>query len=87
MIDKFIKVAKKPKNGGKYKYDNSFRVSYPDKLYEDLRRHSFRRGISLQEMQRKCAEFYINHLDHDEMEVQKIKKSNPWKNPRFLGVG
>jgi hypothetical protein len=65
----------KTKNTKKFKYDNAIHVSYPDQLYEKIRRHAFRKGISLQEMQRKCAEFYINHLDHDEMEMQKVKKS------------
>jgi len=72
-MDKFKFAPIKPKNGGKYKYDNSFRVSYPDQLYEKIRRHAFRKGISLQEMQRKCAEFYINHLEQDEIVSQKFK--------------
>jgi hypothetical protein len=74
-MDKFKFAPLKPKNGGKLKFDNAIKVSYPDQLYEKIRRHAFRRGISLQEMQRKCAEFYINHLDHDEMEMQKVKRS------------
>jgi hypothetical protein len=63
----------KPKKVSKLKFDNSFKVSYPDQLYEKIRRHAFRKGISLQEMQRKCAEFYINHLEQDEIVSQKFK--------------
>ena len=62
----------KPKKVFKLKYDNSFKVSYPDELYEKVRRHSFRKGISLQEIQRKAMEFYINHLELDEIQSQKF---------------
>ena len=63
----------KPKKGKNLKYDNSLHVSYPDQMYEKLRRHSFRKGISLQEFQRKAMEFYINHLEQDEIQSQKFK--------------
>ena len=57
----------KPKKGKTLKYDNYFSTSYPDDLYEKLRRQSFRRGISLQEFARKSMEFYINHLEHEDI--------------------
>ena len=72
-MDKFKFAPIKTKNNTKFKYDNSIHVSYPDQLYEKIRRHAFRKGISLQEMQRKCAEFYINHLEQDEIQTQKFK--------------
>jgi hypothetical protein len=62
----------KPKKGLTLKYDNAIKVSYPDELYEKIRRHSFRKSISLQDIQRKAMEFYINHLEHDEIETQKF---------------
>jgi hypothetical protein len=62
----------KPKKGKTLRYDNSMCVSYPDELYEKVRRHSFRKKISLQDMQRKAMEFYINHLEHDELQSQKF---------------
>lgn len=73
-MEKFKFEQKKDKKPFKMKFDNSLRVSYSDELYEKVRRHSFRKGISLQEIQRKAMEFYINHLELDEMEMQKIKK-------------
>ena len=56
------------------KYDNRMRVSYPDSLYEGVRKWSYRKGISIQDFQRKAAEFYIQHLEMDNMEFQNIKK-------------
>ena len=71
-MDKFKFAPIKPKNGGKLKFDNAIKVSYPDELYEKIRRHSFRKSISLQDIQRKAMEFYINHIEHDEIETQKF---------------
>lgn len=73
---KFEFDQKKDKKPFKMKFDNSLRVSYPDQLYEKLRRHSFRKGISLQEFQRKAMEFYINHLDQDDIQTQFDKRSD-----------
>lgn len=56
------------------KYDNRMRVSYSNSLYEGVRKWSYRRGISMQDFQRKAAEFYIQHLEMDNMEFQNIKK-------------
>ena len=60
----------KPKKGKTLKYDNSFCVSYNDEIYEKIRRHSFRKKISLQEFQRKAMEFYITHLEHDDIQTK-----------------
>ena len=73
---KFDFNPKKDKKPFKMKFDNSFRVSYPDQLYEKVRRHSFRKGISLQEMQRKSMEFYINHLEQDDIQTNFEKKND-----------
>lgn len=48
---------------GKYKFDNSFRVSYPNEMYHKVRKWASKKGISLQEFQRKAVEFYLDHLD------------------------
>jgi hypothetical protein len=50
------------------------KVSYPDSLYEGVRKWSYRKGISIQDFQRKAAEFYIQHLEMDNMDFQNIKK-------------
>jgi len=53
------------KRGAKYKYDNRCQVSYPDNLYLLARKWANRKGISIQDLQRKAMDFYINHLEHD----------------------
>lgn len=53
------------KRAGKYKYDNRCQVSYPDSLYLEARKWAIKKGISIQDMQRKAMEFYVNHLNHD----------------------
>jgi len=53
------------KRAGKYKYDNKCMVSYPDSMYIEARKWANRKGISIQDLQRKAVEFYINHLNHD----------------------
>jgi hypothetical protein len=55
------------------KYENRMRVSYPDSLYDGVRKWSYRKGISTQDFQRKAVEFYIQHLDMDNMELQNFK--------------
>lgn len=60
----------KEKIGNNYKYDNRMRVSYPDSMYENVRKWSYRKGISMQDFQRKAVEFYIQHLDMDNMEFK-----------------
>lgn len=64
----------KPKNPSKYKYDNRIKVSYPNEMYESIRKWTFRKGISAHDFQRKAIEFYLNHLEMDFIESQKIKK-------------
>ena len=64
----------KEKFQNKYKYDNRMRVSYSNSLYEGVRKWSYRKGISMQDFQRKAVEFYIQHLEMDNMEFQNIKK-------------
>ena len=53
------------KRAGKYKYDNKCMVSYPDSMYVEARKWATKKGISIQDLQRKAVEFYLNHLNHD----------------------
>ena len=53
------------KRAGKYKYDNKCMVSYPDSMYIEARKWATKKGISIQDLQRKAVEFYLNHLNHD----------------------
>jgi len=53
------------KRAGKYKYDNKCMVSYPDAMYLEARKWATKKGISIQDLQRKAVEFYLNHLNHD----------------------
>ena len=53
------------KRSGKVKYDNNCRVSYPDSMYLEARKWANRKGISVQDLQRKAMDFYLNHLNHD----------------------
>ena len=50
------------------------RVSYPNYIYEGVRKWSYRKGISMQDFQRKACEFYVQHLEMDNMDFQNIKK-------------
>ena len=50
------------------------RVSYPNYIYEGVRKGSYRKGISMQDFQRKACEFYVQHLEMDNMDFQNIKK-------------
>lgn len=45
---------------GKYKYDNTCRVSYPIAMYIALRRLAMAQGISIQEAQRRAVQAYLN---------------------------
>lgn len=67
-------LGKKDKKPFRMKFDTSLRVSYPVGVYEDLRKWSFRKGITMQDFQRRAAEFYINHLEQDFIQTQKEKK-------------
>ncbi len=62
---------KSEKTGAKYKYDNRCQVSYPDAMYLLARKWANRKGISIQDLQRKAMEFYLNHLTHDEIVFSK----------------
>ena len=53
------------KMAGKYKYDNNCKVSYPDTMYLEARKWANKKGVSIQDLQRKAMEFYLNHLNHD----------------------
>jgi hypothetical protein len=55
----------------KYKYDTRMVVSYSDESYEGVRKWSLRKGISMQDLQRKAMEFYLNHLEMDYIQLQK----------------
>lgn len=60
-------MIKREKQIQKLKYDNRMMVSYPREIYEGVRKWAYRKGISMQEFQRKCAEFYISSLEQDEI--------------------
>jgi len=69
------------KRAGKYKYDNNCKVSYPDSLYLLARKWANRKGISIQDLQRKAMDFYITHLNHDEIVfTQDDTKQRPKNN-------
>ena len=53
------------KSGVKTKYDNKCMVSYPTPLYLEARKWANKKGVSIQDLQRKAMEFYLNHLNHD----------------------
>ena len=55
------------KRSGKVKYDNHCRVSYPDTMYLEARKWANKKGVSIQDLQRKAMEFYLNHLNHDQI--------------------
>lgn len=67
-------MISKEKTPLKLKYDTRMVVSYPISTYEGVRKWSLRKGISMQDFQRKAAEFYIQHLEMDNMELQKFNK-------------
>lgn len=58
----------------KLKYDTRMVVSYPNEMYEGIRKWTYRKGISAQDLQRKAMEFYLNHLELDFIQLQKEKK-------------
>lgn len=53
---------------GVHKYDNKCHVSYPTELYLRIRNWSQKKNKSVQDMQRAAMEFYINHLEREEIE-------------------
>lgn len=46
----------------KYKYDNCVRVSYPKKMYVLIREQAMKEGLSIQDIQRKAMDHYLNTL-------------------------
>ena len=68
------------KRAGKYKYDNNCKVSYPDAMYLEARKWANKKGVSIQDLQRKAMEFYLNHLNHDQIvfaqDGQPITRAN-----------
>ena len=73
-INAKLMQQKKEKTILKLKYNNRIQVSYPNDMYEGVRKWSYRKGISVQDFQRKAVEFYLNHLDMDYIQLQKEKK-------------
>jgi len=71
IIDAKLMQTTKEKRSGKVKYDNRFQVSYPNWMYTEARKWAVKRGISIQDFQRKAMEFYLNHLTHDEIVFTK----------------
>jgi hypothetical protein len=80
------------KRSGKVKYDNRCQVSYPDSLYLLARKWANRKGISIQDLQRKAMDFYINHLEHDAIvftqndtdKRPKISANDDKRKPNYL---
>ena len=68
------------KRGAKYKYDNRCQVSYPDGLYLLARKWANKKGISIQDLQRKAMDFYLTHLNHDEIVFSKNDTDKPRPN-------
>lgn len=68
------------KRAGKYKYDNKCMVSYPTSLYLEARKWATRKSISIQDLQRKAMDFYINHLNHDSIVFSKDDSDKRTKN-------
>jgi len=68
------------KRAGKYKYDNKCMVSYPTSLYLEARKWATRKSISIQDLQRKAMDFYINHLNHDSIVFTKDDTDKRAKN-------
>jgi hypothetical protein len=68
------------KRAGKYKYDNKCMVSYPTNLYLEARKWATRKSISIQDLQRKAMEFYLNHLNHDSIVFTKDDSDKRTKN-------
>ena len=68
------------KRSGKVKYDNNCRVSYPDSMYLLARKWANRKGISIQDLQRKAMDFYLTHLNHDEIVFTKDDTNRPRPN-------
>jgi hypothetical protein len=64
----------KEKSTSKYKFDNKIKVTYPNDMYEGIRKWTYRKGISAQDLQRKAMEFYLSHLEMDYIQLQKEKK-------------
>ena len=54
------KLAQPESRNAKYKYENTCRVSYPDRMYLALRRLAMAQGISIQEAQRRAVQAYLN---------------------------
>jgi len=68
------------KRAGKYKYDNNCKVSYPDSMYLLARKWANKKGISIQDLQRKAMDFYLTHLNHDEIVFSKNDTDKPRPN-------
>ena len=48
---------------GVLKYDNRFKVSYPNDMYVRARKWAMTKGVSIQDIQRMAMEYYLNHLE------------------------
>ena len=48
-------------NGGTHKYKNRLTTSYPDSLYREVYALALSMGVSIQEIQRKAIEHYVEH--------------------------
>ena len=58
-------IHKKPEGSrrGLLKYENKFKVSYPDEMSMRARKWAMSKGVSIQDIQRLAMEYYLNHLE------------------------
>lgn len=58
-------IQKRPEGSrrGLLKYENKFKVSYPDEMYMRARKWAMSKGVSIQDIQRLAMEYYLNHLE------------------------
>jgi hypothetical protein len=48
-------------SGGTHKYKNRLTTSYPDSLYREVYALALSMGVSIQDIQRKAIEYYVEH--------------------------
>lgn len=58
-------IQKRPEGSrrGLLKYENKFKVSYPDEMYMRARKWAMSKGVSIQDIQRLAMEYYLNALE------------------------
>jgi len=74
-----------PKN--ELKHPNVFKVSYPKATYLKAYAHAQSTGMSIQDIQRRAMDEYLNRAEAAEAQKQAAKASKPIQgtNPYFAG--